>query len=480
MNDSASTIIFWFRRDLRVADNAGLAAAADDAVRVVPVFVFDRDILDDLAERRDRRVTFIHESVKELRLRLRAYGSDLIVLHGDPLRCIVEMAETFDADAVYVNRDYEPYAKTRDDAVARALAAQGRHFRGFKDQVIFESDEVAKRDGSAYSVFTPYKNAWLRRFEEEGLHGAPPDLPREADLGRCATTAALHGYGDPWSLRDLGFEEEVPWLVPGEEAARERLSKFIPRMSRYTEDRNYPQRTGTSGLSAHLRFGTISIRECVRAVRAHPSPGADSWLSELIWREFYQSILDSFPFVVNHAFHQQYDAIVWPGTDAHFDAWCNGRTGYPIVDAAMRQFNATGWMHNRLRMIVAMFLTKDLLVDWRRGEEYFAAGLLDFELASNNGGWQWSASTGVDAAPYFRIFSPVLQSRKFDPDGAYIRTWIPELRGFDHRRIHWPVESHITQQQTARCIIGEDYPSPIVDHAEQKNKAVALFAMTRK
>lgn len=247
------------------------------------------------------------------------------------------------------------------------------------------------------------------------MHDAPPDLPREADLGRCATTAALHGYGDPWSLHDLGFEEDALWLKSGEEAARERLSKFIPRMSRYTEDRNHLQRTGTSGLSAHLRFGTISIRECVRAVRTHPSPGADSWLSELIWREFYQSILDGFPFVVNQTFHEQYDAIVWPGTDAHFDAWRNGRTGYPIVDAA----------------------------------------------------------------PYFRIFSPVLQSRKFDPDGANIRTWIPELRGFDNRRIHWPVESHITQQRTARCIIGEDYPSPIVDHAEQREKAVALFAITR-
>jgi deoxyribodipyrimidine photo-lyase len=225
----------------------------------------------------------------------------------------------------------------------------------------------------------------------------------------------------------------------------------------------------------HLRFGTISIRECVRAARAGSSPGAATWLSELIWREFYQMILDRYPFVVSHAFQQQYDAIRWPGTAEHFEAWCEGRTGFPIVDAAMRHFNATGWMHNRLRMVTAMFLTKDLLVDWRRGEEYFASKLLDFDLASNNGGWQWSASTGVDAAPYFRIFNPVLQSRRFDPDGSYIRRWLPELRGFDSTRVHWPAAADLFAQQAARCIVGEDYPLPIVDHAEQKEKAVALF-----
>ncbi|MBE0644671.1 MAG: deoxyribodipyrimidine photo-lyase [Bacteroidetes bacterium] len=475
-SSSGTTIIFWFRRDLRTSDNSGFAAATADATRVVPVFVFDRNFLDDLTDQHDRRVSFIHESVKELRARLRGHGSNLIVLHGDPLQAIPELAEAFDADAVYTNRDYEPYAKLRDDAVARALAKQGRNLRSFKDQVIFEGKEVEKADGEPYRVFTPYKKAWLRRIEEEEFYGSPPDMPHVADLSRLAPASHMQGYGDPWSLKDLGFKESELWLTPGEAAALERLADFIPRMARYKEERDFPQRNVTSGLSVHLRFGTISVRECVRAARAVRSEGAATWLSELIWREFYQMILDRYPFIVNHAFQQQYDRIAWPGSDAHFEAWCEGRTGYPIVDAAMRHFNATGWMHNRLRMIVAMFLTKDLLVDWRRGAEYFAAGLLDFELASNNGGWQWSASTGVDAAPYFRIFNPVLQSRKFDAEGAYIRTWVPELRAFDSRDIHWPADADMLAQREAGCILGEDYPFPIVDHAEQKERAIALFA----
>ncbi len=476
METSDSTIIFWFRRDLRTSDNRGFAAATADAARVVPVFVFDRNILDDLTDRRDRRVSFLYESVKELRSRLRGHGSDLIILHGDPQRCIPELAETLDADAVYTNRDYEPYAKVRDDAVAHALLAQGRRLQGFKDQVIFECNEIEKGNGDPYRVFTPYKNAWLRRFDEEELHGSPPDLTHEPDLSRLASAAALRGHSDSWTMMDLRFKETDLWLDAGEAAALERFSEFIPRMARYKDDRDFPQRAGTSGLSVHLRFGTISIRECVRVARAVRSEGAATWLSELIWREFYQMILDRFPFVVNHSFQQRYDHIRWPGSDEHFEAWCEGRTGYPLVDAAMRHFNATGWMHNRLRMVVSMFLTKSLLIDWRRGAEYFADGLLDFELASNNGGWQWSASTGVDAAPYFRIFNPVLQSRKFDPEGAYIRTWVPELRGFDSRRIHWPTEAGALEQIEAGCVLGEDYPLPIVDHAQQKEKAVALFA----
>lgn len=472
---SDTPVLFWFRRDLRVADNAGFAAATAASSRVVPVFVFDTNILDDIEDRSDRRVTFIHESVKELRLKLRAHGSDLVILHGDPLRNIPELAERFDAAAVFTNRDYEPYAKTRDDAVARALAAQGRTLESFKDHVIFESREVEKADGEPYRVFTPYKKAWLRRFDEDSLQGSPPDLPQEADLSRLAPIQILRGLSDATSMSDLGFAPQQLWLAPGETAARDRLASFLPRIGRYKDDRDLPALEGTSGLSVHLRFGTISIRECVRAARAVVSAGAATWLSELIWREFYQMILDRYPFVVSHAFQKQYDTIRWPGTAEHFEAWCEGRTGYPLVDAAMRHFNATGWMHNRLRMVVAMFLTKDLLVHWRRGEEYFASKLLDFELASNNGGWQWSASTGVDAAPYFRIFNPILQSRKFDPDGTYIRSWVPELRAFDNTLVHWPANADMFTQRTAHCLIGEDYPFPIVDHAAQKEKAIALF-----
>jgi deoxyribodipyrimidine photo-lyase len=475
MNSSDSTILFWYRRDLRIADNTGLAAATADAAHVVPVFVFDSNILADPQDTRDRRLTFIHQSVKELRRRIRGHDSDLLVLHGDPLHLIPALAETLDVDAVYTNRDYEPYAKIRDDAVARAITAQGRHFQSFKDQVIFDGTEIEKADGEAYRVFTPYKKAWLRRFERTKLDGLPPDFPQEADLSRLAAVSRLRGRSHPWTLRDLGFEESSLWLESGEAAALERLKEFIPRIVNYKEQRDLPQLDGTSGLSVHLRFGTVSIRECVRMARAEPGIGAATWLSELIWREFYQMILDRFPFVVNHAFQQKYDKIVWPGRETHFEAWCEGRTGFPIVDAAMRHFNATGWMHNRLRMIVATFLTKDLLVDWRRGEEYFAAGLLDFDLASNNGGWQWSASTGVDAAPYFRIFNPVLQSRKFDPECAFIRRWVPELRGFGTALTHWPATANILQQRAAGCIIGEDYPSPIVDHAVQKEKALSLF-----
>lgn len=475
----ASPILFWFRRDLRMADNAGFAAATAASSQVVPVFVFDTTILDDLPDRRDRRVSFILASIRELRLKLRAHGSDLVLLHGDPMRRIPELAARIDAAAVFTNRDYEPYAKLRDDTVARSLAADGRTFERFKDQVIFEAHEVAKGDGAPYRVFTPYKKAWLRRFESETLEGLQPDLPIEPDLSRLAPARMMHDLGDDATPRDLGFTEQELWLAPGERAARTRLGEFRARLSRYKDDRDFPAVAGTSGLSVHLRFGTISIRECVRAAREERSAGAATWLSELIWREFYQMILDRFPVVVTHAFQRQYDDIRWPGDEDVFTAWCEGRTGFPIVDAAMRQLNATGWMHNRLRMVTAMFLVKDLLVDWRRGEEYFARQLLDFDLAANNGGWQWSASTGVDAAPYFRVFNPILQSRKFDPDGAFIRAWVPELRGFDNRRIHAPADADPLAWQAAHCIVGEDYPFPIVDHAVQKERAIALFSRTR-
>lgn len=470
------TVLFWYRRDLRPSDNRGLAEATRSARRVIPVFVFDTVILEDLGNSADRRVTFIQTSLLELRDSLRDIGSDLIVLHGDPVQRIPELASRMRAEAVFTNRDYDPYASVRDGQVREVLAESGCAFVDCKDQVIFEKDELLTQAGEPYRVFTPYKKAWMQRFEEMESYGQSPALEEVPGYERLAPRRVLRGLSDAWDLRDIGFDRQKLWLPPGETAARERLEDFLPKLAQYKSDRDFPARESTSGLSVHLRFGTISIRELVRAARADGSQGAQTWLSELIWREFYQMILDHFPKVVSHSFKPEYDAIRWPGTEEHFRAWCEGRTGYPIVDAAMRHFNATGWMHNRLRMIVAMFLTKDLLVDWRLGEAYFAAHLLDYDLASNNGGWQWSASTGADGVPYFRIFNPVLQSRRFDPDGAFLRANLPELRGYPGNLVHWPHDADMFAQSEAGCILGEDYPHPIVDHFVQKEKAVALFS----
>jgi len=456
-------------------DNAALAAACADSKRVVPVFVFDTNILDDLENRHDRRVSFIHASLTRLRETLNASGSDLVVLHGDPLHEIPSFASRLNADAVYTNRDYEPYAKVRDETVRRMLSADGRAFHSFKDHVVFEGDEVLTAAGKTYSVFTPYKRAWLQRLENQRLHAFPPDLEHPVSFNRLASRRSLMGFSVAWGLTDLGFEEVDNVPNAGETGAREALERFLPRLKHYHDERDFPMLDATSRLSVHLRFGTISIRELLRTAIKHDSSGSRVWLSELIWREFYQMILDRLPGVVNHAFRERYDNINWPGSDEHFKAWCEGRTGYPIVDAAMRHFNNTGWMHNRLRMIVAMFLTKDLLVDWRLGERYFADNLLDYDLASNNGGWQWSASTGVDAAPYFRVFNPVLQSKRFDPGGEFIRAQLPELRGFSEKHIHWPHDADAGLQRRVRCILGMQYPHPVVNHAEQKEKALALF-----
>jgi deoxyribodipyrimidine photo-lyase len=284
----------------------------------------------------------------------------------------------------------------------------------------------------------------------------------------------LRELGTSWSFDDIGFAEQELPIDAGARGAEKMLRAFMPRIDRYHETRDVPGLAGTSSLSVHLRFGTISIRELVRRARAVASEGARKWLDELLWREFYQMILDRFPHVERGAFRPEYDAIRWPGAEEHYEAWCAGRTGYPIVDAAMRGFNATGMMHNRLRMIVASFLTKDLLVDYRRGERYFARHLLDFDLASNNGNWQWAASTGCDAQPFFRVFNPVTQSKRFDPDGTFIRAHCPELAGFSNRTIHFPADAGLAEQRAAGCIIGEDYPAPIVDHARQRELALAL------
>lgn len=467
------TALVWLRRDLRLYDHRALAHAAHDYGRIALCFVFDTNILDLLRDKDDRRVTFIYDSLKELDAALHVRGSMLIVRHGDAKQEIPALAKALDVQAVYTNHDYARYPKGRDADVGTALDKNGITFVTFKDQVIFERDEVVNQQGEPYKVFTPYKKAWLARL---GSPQGSGELTEEnVSLDGLVPADELEHHVHPWTLEDIGFRHSDLWLEPGEKAGRARLHDFMQRIDEYKEKRDFPDAEATSGLSVHLRFGTVSIRECFRLAMQRDSEGARTWVSELIWREFYQMILDQFPHVKREAFKPEYNDLDWQGTEEQFAAWCEGRTGYPLVDAAMRHFNRTGWMHNRLRMVVAMFLTKDLLVSWRKGERYFARYLLDYDTAANNGGWQWSASTGVDAQPYFRVFNPVLQSKKFDPDGAFIRANVPELSGYSDARIHWPVDASPMEQQEAGCIIGEDYPKPIVDHQEQKKKAVAMF-----
>ncbi len=461
-------VLVWLRRDLRLHDHTALAEATRHASRVAVAFVYDTVILDELSDRSDRRVFFIHQSLEEVADRLREAGSDLIALPGDPLTEIPALARRLGVDAVYCSHDDDPYALKRDRQVARELGEI--QFESFKDHVIFERQEVMNQSGEPYRVYTPYMKAWRSQFDPKMA------APREPDLGRLWPAAELKSTGN-LSLGDIGFEENSLWVPPGSAGGHERLSGFVKQMEEYGERRDYPGIDGTSGLSVHLRHGTVSIRECVRAALNHPSKGAEKWFNELIWREFYHMILANFPHVVESSFREEYSSLKWPGKEEHFAAWCEGRTGYPIVDAAMRCINATGWMHNRLRTVCASFLTKDLLVDWRQGEAYFAEKLLDFELASNNGGWQWAASVGVDAQPYFRIFNPILQSRKFDPGGDFIREWVPELKDYSSKTIHFPAEASPMEQISAGCEISTDYPEPVVDHKVQKELAVRLLSL---
>lgn len=467
--------LVWLRRDLRLNDNRALAAATDSSERTAIAFVFDTAILNALPDRADTRVAFIHQSVKELDEALARHGSRLIVLHGDPLEEIPALAARLGVEEVHASHDDDPYALARDAAVAGRLKEQGRVLRTVKDCVVYERREVLSQAGEPLKVYTPYMKAWKARFQEQDIAASDPDLTRlwpKDDLAGEKT--------GPIPLEDMGFVPAEPWLPAGERAGMLRLEEAAAKIGAYHELRDFPALDATSGLSAHLRFGTISIRSAFRTAlslgRLGEGPkGAEKWLNELIWREFYHMILACFPHVVDSPFQRQYAGLQWPGSLEDFGAWAEGRTGYPIVDASMRCLNQTGWMHNRLRMIAASFLTKDLLVDWRKGEEWFARKLLDFELASNNGGWQWAASTGVDAQPYFRVFNPVLQSRKFDAQGAFIRKWCPELAGFEDADIHAPWEAGPFAQASAGCVIGLDYPAPVVDHFVQKEKAIALF-----
>lgn len=463
----AARALCWIRRDLRLHDHAALAAATSEFDGVAVAFIFDTTILDALPDRDDRRVSFIHRSLQVLDAKLRKHGSALLVRHGDPLVEIPKLAGELDVQAVFTARDYEPYAQTRDAAVEKALEAQGIAFRTEKDSVMLEPHEVTGPNGP-YRVYTPYMKAWRKRFSirADGVEHAPNLKALAQNLGK---------FEHPWTFKAIGFQEADTWLEAGQDAAIKQAKSFAKKLDDYEEARNFPAQPGTSALSAHLRFGTISIRELARLAIERGTPGAEKWLNELIWRDFYQSILYHFPHVVETPFQGRYDDIAYPGEDIHFEAWCEGQTGYPIVDAAMRNLKATGWMHNRLRMVVASFLTKDLLVDYRRGEAHFARYLLDFDLASNNGGWQWAASTGCDPQPYFRIFNPISQSTRFDPDGAYIRQWVPEIAELDGPTLHAPWTATEFECTAAGVTLGETYPHPIVDHASQRERAIALL-----
>ena len=411
--------IFWFRRDLRLNDNAGLYHALKQNKGVQAIFIFDTDILEKLEDKHDKRVAFIHQQLETLQKELTQMQSNLKVFLGKPLAVFQSLAQQLNINKVYTNHDYEPYANTRDKAVAEYLSSKGIDFNTYKDQVIFEKQEVVKDDGKPYTVFTPYSKKWKSKLTNFYIKPYPTQKYFNHFL-KTATTPIL-------TLQQIGFIPTESIFPPAS------INKLI--VQNYTEQRNFPAINGTSKISVHLRFGTVSIRQLVsQALKLN-----ETWLNELIWREFYMMILHHFPQVVKNAFKPKYDLIPWSNNEKHFELWCQGKTGYPIVDAGMRELNETGFMHNRVRMITASFLTKHLLINWRWGEAYFASKLLDFELSSNNGGWQWSASSGCDAAPYFRVFNPYEQTKKFDPQLKYIKRWIPE---YDELTYIKPIVDH--------------------------------------
>ena len=401
-----STVIHWHRRDLRLDDNAALYEALKSGSSVQPIFIFDTNILDKLADKKDARVTFIHTELQRLNTELKELGSSLKVYYGNPDKLWQQIIQEIQPTAVYTNRDYEPYAKERDTAIEQLLDSQNVGFHTFKDHVIFEMDEILKDDGTPYVVYTPYSRKWKQKLNSYYLKPYP-NSEYFQNFEKLDSSPII-------SLEEMGFEKNAMPFP--------KKSTTLGIIKNYEDQRNFPAIEGTSRLSVHFRFGTISIRD--KATKGNKA--SEKWLNELIWRDFYIQILHHFPHVVAGSFRPKYDAIKWSNNEEHFQAWCKGKTGYGMVDAGMRELNTTGFMHNRVRMVVSSFLTKHLLLDWRWGEAYFALKLLDFDLASNNGGWQWAAGSGVDAAPYFRIFNPYTQIEKFDKQHEYIKKWIPE------------------------------------------------------
>ena len=428
MTDKIS--IFWFRRDLRLDDNAGLYYALRAGHNVQPVFIFDTNILDELEEKADRRISFIHHYLQEIQTQLLALGSTLQVLYCSPIQAFEQLTGTHDITAVYTNHDYEPYARQRDKEVSEYLLQKNIPLYTYKDQVVFEKNEIVKDNNEPYTVFTPYSKKWKLKLNDFYLK----PYPTEKYFGNFRSVNPL----------PIPSPEEIGFKKTGYQSAGTILNEAIAIS--YDKTRDYPGINGTTRLRAHLRFGTIIIR----ILAAHVKVLNETLLNELIWREFYQMILWNYPHVVNTAFKKEYDNIQWRNNEDEFKQWCDGNTGYPIVDAGMRELNETGYMHNRVRMVVASFLTKHLLIDWRWGESYFAAKLMDYELAANNGGWQWASGSGCDAAPYFRVFNPYLQTDKFDPELNYIKKWVPE---YDK----------------------PSYPKPIVEHSYARTRCLAVY-----
>lgn len=427
--------IFWFRRDLRIEDNHGLSKALESDYPVLPLFIFDKNILDALENEKDARVQFIHHEIKALKKRFEAKNSAFLVRYGAPLAVWEEILEEYPVAEIYTNRDYEPYGRQRDKALYEIAQKRDIPFRGYKDQVIFDKNEVLKDDGAPYIVYTPYMKRYKQLLQDQHLAAHPS----EEHLDRLV-------QAEPLALPSL---EEMGFTAFSFEYPDREVSDAI--LKDYHKKRDLPAVQGTSRLSLHLRFGTISIRGLARRARAI-SP---KFFNELIWRDFYQAILYHFPDSMENSFRREYDEIEWENNEEHFAAWCAGKTGYPLVDAGMRELNTTGYMHNRVRMVVASFLTKHLLIDWRWGERYFARKLLDYEAASNVGGWQWAAGSGVDAAPYFRIFNPTRQIERFDPELRYVRHWLPEY-------------------DTAA------YPEPIVEHKAARERALERYKKALK
>ena len=422
--------VFWFRRDLRLDDNAGLYHALKSKDSVLPIFIFDKNILDKLEDKNDKRVEFIHDAILDLNTKLTELNSTIKVFYSTPEKVFKELVKEYDITTVYTNHDYEPYADERDLAVKEFLVKHKIEFKSYKDQCIFEKDEVTKDDGKPYTVFTPYSRKWKLRLTD--YHVKP--YPNKKYFSNFLKSDS---FQIP-TLKQLGFEKTDL------ETPSKTISKSV--VTNYKEQRDFPAIKGTSKLSVHLRFGTVSIRALAKQALVLN----ETWLNELIWRDFYMTILYHFPHAAKNSFKPQYDRIVWRNNETEFKAWCEGKTGFPIVDAGMRELNNTGFMHNRVRMIVASFLVKDLLIDWRWGEAYFAQKLLDFDLSANNGGWQWASGSGCDSAPYFRVFNPTEQTKKFDPKYEYIKKWIPEFN------------TH-------------DYPKPIVDHAAARLRVLAVY-----
>ncbi|MEX2589419.1 MAG: deoxyribodipyrimidine photo-lyase [Chitinophagales bacterium] len=427
---SESIAVAWHRRDLRLKDNAAAYHALKNHERVLPIFIFDKNILDQLPEKADRRVTFIHREISRIKKELEEMGSSLKIFYSSPEKAFEQLLNSYNIEAVYTNRDYEPYARQRDSEIEKLLKEKGVDFHSYKDQCIFEKDEVLKKDGDWYSVFTPYSRVWKDLLREFYLK----PYPNEKYFGHYLKSKVLPEI----SLEEMGFEEKSDHIPEAD------LPEKI--IENYHNTRDLPAEQGTTRMSVHLRFGTVSIRQLAKKGLELN----EKWLNELIWRDFYMMILWYNPHVVKGAFRPKYDAIPWRNNEKEFEAWQKGETGYPLVDAGMRELNETGFMHNRVRMVTASFLCKHLLIDWRWGEQYFADKLLDFELSSNNGGWQWAAGTGCDAAPYFRVFNPSSQAKKFDPQSKYIKKWVPEIRK-------------------------GDYVSPIVEHKMARDRALKTY-----